>query len=339
MGLFSETLQSKPVKVTVKPLPENGMPVNFTGAVGNFKVSDNLKKNVIRVGEALEYTFTITGRGNFNQFSNPDYPAQQDFRIGSPSTVNRIQAGMSGTRTITYLLIPKHEGNYILPGIGFNWFDPASGSYKSFQSRQRSVTVKPGNVLTYISNVFQKESIRTLTPFNPQKNYKTQTIILNSKLYWLVVILILLSLLPSWLIARRERLKETDPELAAQKSSAQVLKKYLKQAENAAREGSVEFYPKAEQGLMRYLSDKYHISHRYSTREKIYQLKLRGLDEDLINSLEIFLNSCQEARFKPGGFNTEGLAWDLENLKRLIRSFIRRGNGLKNNIQAGSNAV
>jgi hypothetical protein len=292
--------------------------------VGSFQVKESIRKNMIRVGEALEYKLIISGRGNYNQFSNPAYPVQQDFRIASPITENQIQAGISGTRTITYLLIPKREGSFTLPGVSFNWFDPVTGSYHFFQSTSRKITVKPGTVLTYLSNVFQRENIRSLSPFNPKASYKNKVILFSSAFYWLLIILVLLSILPCWWLANRKKLLETDPELAARKSSDKVLKKYLKEAEAAALSHSKDFYPKAEQGLMRYLSDKFHISHRYSTNEKIYQLRFKGLDNEMVSNLEEFLKRCQEARYMPGGFDSDVLDIDLENLKVVIRSFIKQ---------------
>jgi hypothetical protein len=323
MGLYSKTLQSEPAKIMVNNLPATGKPLDYSGAVGRFKVTDKLSKNTIRLGEALEYKLIINGKGNFNQFSNPAYPEQQDFRIASPLTDDQIQAGASGTRTINYLLIPKREGTFTLPGVDFNWFDPISGSYQGFHSNSVTVIIKPGNVLTFISNVFQKENIKVLSSFNPKQGYTSQPILAGSTLYWLLVVFVLLSLLPSWWIASNKKLKHIDPDLAAQKGSARVLKKYFKQAKQAAEAGSQDFYPKAEQGLMKYLSDKYHISHRYSTAEKIYQLRLKGLDEELIESLEGFLKHCQEARFMPGGFNELTLFSDLEDLNKVIKSFIK----------------
>jgi hypothetical protein len=323
IGLYSKTLESNPVKIMVKPLPDAGKPLDYSGAVGSFKVSDKLAKNLLRLGESLEYKLIINGRGNFNQFSNPAYPAQQTFRIASPITDNRIQAGISGMRTISYLLIPRSEGKYLLPGVRFNWFDPASGSYKSFSGSPQSVEVKPGNVLTYISNVFQRENIRTLTPFNPLAKYHSTPLLARSFLYWFMVILIILSLLPSWVLANRKKLQNTNPELAAMQGSGKVLKKYLRQADASALSGSKDFYPQAEKGLMSYLSDKYRVPHRHSTSEKIYQLRLKGLDEELVTSLEAFLKRCQEARFMPGGFDLEIMMKDLEMLKQVIASFIK----------------
>lgn len=333
IGLISKTLESNPVKVRVNELPSSGRPDDFSGAVGNFKVSDSITRSSVRVGEALEYKLTISGRGNFNQFSNPVYPPQQDFRIASPLTDNELQAGITGTRTISYLLIPRNEGNFPLPGIVFNWFDPVSGTYQSFKGRTRQVEIKPGNVLTYISNVFQKDNTRVLSAFSPAASYKSGILLINSTFFWILILLIVLSLLPSWVYANNKKLQETDPELAAQKSSAKILKKYLKEAEAAALVHSSDFYPRAEQGLMRYLSNKYHISHRFSTREKIYQLSLRGLEPSLVLSLENFLKRCQEARFMPGGFNAEAIQSDLENLKEVINAFIKQPDKIRKAIR------
>lgn len=322
MGLYRQTLVSEPVFINVVDLPKAGKPDDYSGAVGAFKVSDRMEKTSIRIGEALEYKLTITGKGNFNQFSNPVYPLQQEFRIASPITNNRIQAGVSGTRTISYMLIPKREGSFTLPGVSFNWFDPVTAKYQYFSSSPITVEIKPGNVLTYISNVFQKDNIRTLTPFVPKQSYKSTLLLVKSPIYWLLAILILLTLLPSGWFAYQRNLKYSDPELATQKSSERILKKYLKQAELAAQTASNEFYPKAEQGLMRYLSDKYHIPHRFSTQEKLYHLHLKGIDNELIGNLDTFLKHCQEARFMPGGFSEQGLAADLDFLKKVIRDFI-----------------
>ena len=333
IGFYSKTLQSNSVKIRVNDLPAINKPADFSGAVGSFKVSDAILKTTVRVGEALEYKLTISGSGNFNQFSNPVFSPQQDFRIASPLTDNQLQAGVSGTRTITYLLIPRTEGSYTLPGINFNWFDSASGTYQSFKGRARQVEIKPGNVLTYISNVFQRDNTRVLTTFAPAAAYKSKSLLINSTFFWIIIILILLSLIPSWLYANHKKLQETDPELAAQRSSGKILKKYLKEAEASALANSSDFYPKAEQGLMRYLRNKYHISHRFSTREIIYQLSVRGLEPSLVLSLENWLKRCQEARFMPGGFNAEAIQADLENLKLVINAFIKQPDKIRKGVR------
>ncbi len=324
IGLYAQTLQSNPVLVTVRDLPKPGKPADFSGAVGSFKLTDSLDRTALRIGEALEYKLTISGRGNFNQFSNPEYPAQDEFRISTSATNNDIQAGVQGTRTITYALIPKTEGQFTLPGISFNWFDPDAGTYKSFRSAPRTVTVKPGNVLTYLSNVFQRDTSISLSAFNPRSDYSNRSIYVHSLLYWVATICAALTLLPSWLYARNRKLKETDLELAAQKGSARVLRRYMRQADQSTQNASPDFYPQAEHGLMRYLSDKYRIPHRFSTAEKLYQLQMKGLDSALITELEEFLNRCQQARFMPGGFNREQVSEDMETLKKIIRVFFRQ---------------
>jgi hypothetical protein len=291
--------------------------------VGRFQLSDRLLKPVIRLGEAFEYNLVISGKGNFNQFSNPEYPDLSNFRTSSPLTDDKLQAGIQGSRSIKYLVIPRQEGRFELPGIRFNWFDPSDQKYHSFIAKPLPVEVKPGNVLTFISNVFQKDMIKTLSEFQPRSVYQNRKLIINSVFYWLVIIIILLAYIPSWLIARRNKTQEIDPDLAAMQGSAKVLRKYLKQAESSAKASSQEFYPQAEAGLMRYLSDKFKVPQRYSTSEKLYHLRLKGINEELIVELESFLKRCQEARYMPGGFVSSVLSNDLDTLRTIIRSFIK----------------
>lgn len=322
-SLFTKTLVSEPTTIRVNPLPLSGKPDDFSGAVGRFQLSDRLKEASIRLGEAFEYTLTITGKGNFNQFSNPDYPGISNFRTASPLTTDRLQAGTQGTRSIKYLVIPRQEGRFKLSGVSFNWFDPSDQSYHSFIAKPLPVEVKPGNVMTYISNVFQQDKLASLTALQPLKTYKSRRPLITSPLYWILIILILLAFIPSWWLARRNLIREIDPELAAMQGSAKVLRKYLKQAEISARGASQEFYPQAEAGLMRYLGDKFKIPQRYSIAEKLYQLRLKGINEELIIELEAFLKRCQEARYMPGGFVSSVLLDDLNALQKIIRSFIK----------------
>src|SRR5574344_867851 len=53
-------------------LPSQGVPKSFTGAVGSFTVSSEVKEKEIALGEAITLTLRIAGRGNFNQFGNPE---------------------------------------------------------------------------------------------------------------------------------------------------------------------------------------------------------------------------------------------------------------------------
>ena len=53
------------------PLPEEGKPANFSGAVGNFSLSMNFPTRTLNAGETTEGEVVISGKGNFKLFDIP----------------------------------------------------------------------------------------------------------------------------------------------------------------------------------------------------------------------------------------------------------------------------
>ena len=72
------TLKSKPVEITVKPLPEENKPADFKGSVGNFTIQSSLQKNNITTDDAGNLKVVINGSGNIQL----DKPTQNKLAAG-----------------------------------------------------------------------------------------------------------------------------------------------------------------------------------------------------------------------------------------------------------------
>jgi hypothetical protein len=82
-----------------------------------------------------------------------------DPKIDDKITVNG--AGMSGSRTFQYLLIPRHEGNYDIGALTFSYFDPTLRHViNSSKSPPMHFDVKPG---APNSNAYRRRSGKDLT--------------------------------------------------------------------------------------------------------------------------------------------------------------------------------
>ena len=68
----SVILESKPVFISVKPLPENNKPLNFKGAVGKFDISAGLAKSNFTTDDAGKLLVVITGQGNLQLVNAPE---------------------------------------------------------------------------------------------------------------------------------------------------------------------------------------------------------------------------------------------------------------------------
>ncbi|MEJ7767589.1 MAG: BatD family protein, partial [Chitinophagaceae bacterium] len=65
------SLASKPVTITVKPLPVVNKPASFNGAVGKFTMQADVKNKMVNVGEEFSLQVKIEGKGNFTVINAP----------------------------------------------------------------------------------------------------------------------------------------------------------------------------------------------------------------------------------------------------------------------------
>jgi hypothetical protein len=157
-GYQSKAVQSADSRINVLPLPDNGRPTNFSGAVGRFSISESLSPKGINLGDAITYSLVIEGRGNFNQFAANPAVTQPNLKISSPQIVDNLTAGIDGRRTVIYTILPQAAGSYEIPDLSFNWFDSASGKYRVFQSKKFQVEVKPATVFSQFNDLISRDT-------------------------------------------------------------------------------------------------------------------------------------------------------------------------------------
>lgn len=319
-GYLSQGVSSTPVNIEVMPLPRDNVPDSFTGAVGSFEVSGNVSSEELSLGEAITFTLRIKGRGNFNQFGNPAFP-ETPAQVSSPVTVDKLNAGIEGVRTLYYTIIPHDKGVYTLPGLSFSWFDPSSGSYRTYKSDAAQISVKSANVISYFSGLLDGSAPRSLQPMIARNAYHDYRSYLNMPWYWIIVAVILLMLIISGIKAFDKLQQRNNPIKYASKEADRALQKYLKEASAAAQELSPAFYPLAEKGLMQYLTEKYGISNHLSNPDKIASLRDLGIEEDVLKRTADFLELCARARFMPPESSATNLAADLSALRQIVASF------------------
>ena len=140
-------IQSNAVTLVAMELPP-GKPADFMGAVGDIRLDVEAKGPAVKANEAVDLTIRFTGKANLKLIDAPQLSLPGDFEAFDPKIEDKITvngAGMSGSRTFQYLLIPRHEGDYDIGALSFSYFDPASGSYKSLRSAPLRFQVAPGD--------------------------------------------------------------------------------------------------------------------------------------------------------------------------------------------------
>ncbi len=321
-SFLNKNISSQPLWLEVNALP-GGKPAGYTGAVGNFTLSQTYSDDKVTQGEALVCTIKISGTGNFSQFTAPPFPPLAKFQISEPSLQDKLANPVEGTRFIYFTILPSETGSFQIPGFNFSWFDTSAGKYRTFTGPSLELTVKGSNVLSYFSGLLQSGKPKTLNPLLERKSYPAFRNFSARIWFWLVLAACLLALAGAGFMAYERRLNRLDPNHYAQKTANRILNKYLHQATEAAQSMSADFYPLAESGLLSFLAKKYFVSKGLTTPELVSALAEKQLPVPLLKQIEEFLTHCQKARYMPGGDAAESLRDALNMLRSLVQAFSR----------------
>ena len=155
------------VVINVEPLPSK--PEGYSGGVGTFTMKSDISTTELKANEAVTIKLTISGTGNMKLVSAPEVKFPHDFEIYDPKIDDNYQLtadGLSGTKTIEYLAIPRHAGNFTIPPIEFKYFDIKSETYKTLKTDAYTLKVNKGDGSSanqqVIADFTNKESVKVL---------------------------------------------------------------------------------------------------------------------------------------------------------------------------------
>ena len=161
--LSSKTKEASPIEV--RPLPDEGKPDDFTGAVGQFQFG------VVRIpsgwmsGEPQQISAEVTGDGNFALLSQPSPSPLENWRSYSGQSDFSAQdaASFAGTQRFRFNAVPKKPG---VQGVSlkFSYFDPESGKYEEVSAPAQQVEVTGSAP----APVVETKAADTTPPKNPE---------------------------------------------------------------------------------------------------------------------------------------------------------------------------
>jgi hypothetical protein len=131
--LAHNNISSNHLVVHVHSLPEEGRPANFTGAIGQFKVTPNVSSTSVNVGDPVTLHFVVTGQGNFSYIQCPVLAPDPNWKTytSTSKVVFDDESHTKGTKTFEQAVIPKKNGQLPLPAASFSYFDPDTKQYVS----------------------------------------------------------------------------------------------------------------------------------------------------------------------------------------------------------------
>ena len=302
--------------IHVSALP-SGKPAGFSGGVGRFTMTPSISQTELQANEAVTIKLDISGSGNMKLLKTPAIDWPEGFEPYDPKVSNDFRtttAGVSGTKSIEYLAIPRSAGEYTIPAIKFSYFDIDEKAYKTLSTPEYTIRVKrgaaehsaTGGQQPVVSNYTQKEDIKQLgTDIRyidtkaPKRKAEHKIQKINLIWLWYVIPLIIAIVL---LIVLRKQIKEaSDVTRMRYKRANKVAQKRLKAAAAALKANNKDaFYAAIESAAWTYLSDRLSIPTADLNKENIASiLREKGVSEALIKDVRDVLSTAEFARYAP----------------------------------------
>jgi len=310
-------IYSLPVKIYVKSLPANG-PNSFKEAVGDFTFKTTLDKQNVKTNDAINLKLSISGNGNIKMIGPLEIKFPTDFETYDPKisvNTNVTNAGVSGSKTFEYLVIPRHSGNFKIPSIEFSYFDLKSKQYKTLSSGELEINVEKSenegttNVISGVGKEDVKflgkdiQFIMTRVPvFTRTGEFLFGS--LGFCLYFIISFLLFIILVLLW----RKRIRENaNLVMVRNKRANKIARMRLKDAHLYMTENKKEnFYEYILKALWGYMSDKLSIPVAELSREKVLEeTSNKKIESDIIKKFLEILDTCEYARYAPIQDNTQ----------------------------------
>ncbi|MEO9077576.1 MAG: BatD family protein [Gelidibacter sp.] len=314
MTQVNKTVSAGNKSLEVKPLPENGKPDDFTGAVGQFDFKLTTSKTDLNATESLQARLEVKGNGNLRLFQLPKLTIPSSLEVYEPEHTENVRTtldGMQGGIADSYTIVPQFKGKYPIPNVDFSYFDPKTETYKTISSGQMLINVLEGptNSTNTDSNIASVgEGKQRVVMNNDQFAFvkseaNLEPIIsepfFNSSWYWSSFLLPLLAIPLAMVFRKKKAERVADVKGNKIRKADKLSRKYLGDAKKALGQKEA-FYIALEKALHNYLKAKLHIETSDLSKDRIQSLLLkRQVDEAVVDDFLNILDSCALARYTP----------------------------------------
>jgi BatD DUF11 like domain len=306
-------LESNPVTVHVKPLPDAGKPPDFNGAVGKFSVFASIDSKEVDTGDAAILTVTVKGSGNLPVITAPsvNWPANMEsYDVSSKENIDKTAVPMSGSKIFAYSFVCNKPGKYKLPPVQLGYFDPESRTYKTVHTDSLQIQVN--------RSLKKKHKQRVAEPASPPESDWTTYAIWSAAFLLLAV--------ATFFIIRQSK---KDAMIRAEREKAITLEKAksihvpadpLRESRTLFDSGdSPRFYASINRAIWKAVSDKLQLPASELNKLNIASgLRDKGWSDDEIIQLKNVLNECEMKLYTPE-YSTSDMQRILDSAQRLMK--------------------
>ena len=333
----SVTLESDPLDIQVLPLPKEGRPENFTGAVGKFKFNVTVSPVEVKVGDPITVRMSISGDGNLKSIEMLSFEKlwkdKKSFKYYKPQ-INEE----NGVKTIEQVVVPRTDKIKEIPEISFNYFDIGKKQYKTVTHGPFALTVQKleeGDALKVVG-LGQSEELKLLQDEHlgqdirfikerPGRWYTSGRHLYNNFIFLFIVFLsVVVWGVFAGVYSVTHRIK-TDEKFARRLQAPRQAKRGLHQARSFIQKGNQkDFYDCLFKTLQQYFSNKFHMPVGSITVDAVRNiLRTKGLGDEVAEKIRDVFGQCEMVRYASAQLDKVKMDENYKSAAEIIDYFER----------------
>lgn len=299
------TLKSKPITVSVMPLPDAGKPATFKGAVGVFDILAKVEHNNFTTDDAGNLAIIISGKGNLQLVNAPavTWPdAVEGFDSKATDDLFKGVVPVSGRKIFEYPFTVSKPGTYTIPAVSFSYFDDREEKYKTVFTQPVTIQVARG------TGKSKRPVVNSIS--GKEENMLTRFFSNRLRVVSLVAAIIVISLIvwlkrdagksatPEQVLVEEEKIPaEEEPVLTALDDQQNPLEAA---AQSLQREDAGEFFKQLNLGLKNFLAVKLRLPAEELSRKLIAeQLDSKGISNETAVDLQELIDEIEWQLYTP----------------------------------------
>ena len=299
------------MKINVKELPPNA-PKEFNGAVGKLNCEISVDKSVTKANEAVNIKVKISGKGNIKLIESPEFTFPPDFETYDPkenTTLNASAAGVTGTKTFEYLIIPRNPGDFKITVNPFVYFDLDRKQYTKIDLKDLTlkVTKGDGNSITIASDVQRSDvkqlgkDIHFIKTNDIEFDNSNKPLFGSIKFYSFMLFPALAFFLLLFVRKKNKKDAGNSDLLKSQRANRAAMKRLSAAKKYLSTNEKDKFLDEMFRALWGFIADKLVIPVADLSKEKVVELLTeKNISNELINEFSETIDSCEFARFAGG---------------------------------------
>jgi hypothetical protein len=323
------TITSRPIRLQVTALPEEGRPADFSGAVGQYELSMEAAPLKVKAGDPITLRIGVSGTGNLKSLKMPEFKVD-GFKVYDPQIKDT-----PGHKTMEQVIVPTDVKLTQIPPVRFTYFDAQANAYKTLERGPLAIEVAPPpsgeefQAVGFAQGAVTPETIGRDILFvkeSPGKFDKKQSLVRRNLPFYIVLVVYLqlwAGLLVFYLYRRRML---HDPSFARQQGAARQALEILTQAKGPLEGNDAKgFYDLLVRALNDYFIQRAGLvpgkTDIVSISDVLRQMKV---DEKSIVLVEDIYAASEQARFAAMPVDAGEMRNHLADAQDIIRAVERR---------------